>query len=69
MTRCAPIFVMSLATAVAGCVAAGEDAVFYGAKLATARFYTDQVLPKADALLRAVKTGASAALTLAEEQF
>jgi acyl-CoA dehydrogenase len=50
-------------------LAAGEDAVFYGAKLATARFYTDQILPKADALLRAVKSGASTAVTLAEEQF
>ena len=50
-------------------LAAGEDAVFYGAKLATARFYTDQILPKADALLKAVRSGASTALTLAEEQF
>jgi 3-(methylsulfanyl)propanoyl-CoA dehydrogenase len=50
-------------------LAAGEDAVFYGGKLATARFYTDQILPKADALLKAVESGASTALTLAEEQF
>jgi 3-(methylthio)propanoyl-CoA dehydrogenase len=50
-------------------LAAGEDAVFYGAKLATARFYTDQILPKADALLKAVRSGASTAMALAEEQF
>ena len=48
---------------------AGEDPGFYSAKLATARFYVDQVLPKADALLKAVQSGASSAFALTDEQF
>ncbi|MEP7312393.1 MAG: acyl-CoA dehydrogenase [Pseudomonadota bacterium] len=39
--------------------AAGSDAVFYQAKLRTARFYADQVLPAAYGLARVVKSGAA----------
>jgi 3-(methylsulfanyl)propanoyl-CoA dehydrogenase len=46
---------------------AAED--FYRAKIATARFYAEQILPKATALLAAVKSGASTALVLDEAQF
>jgi alkylation response protein AidB-like acyl-CoA dehydrogenase len=48
---------------------AGEDENFCRAKIATARFYAEQILPKANALLTAVKSGASTALALEEEQF
>ena len=48
---------------------AGEDEDFCQAKIATARFYAEQILPKANALLTAVKSGASTALVLEEEQF
>jgi 3-(methylthio)propanoyl-CoA dehydrogenase len=42
---------------------------FYRAKIATTRFYAEQILPKASALLTAVRSGASTALAMAEEQF
>jgi 3-(methylthio)propanoyl-CoA dehydrogenase len=48
---------------------AGAADDFYRAKIATARFYAEQILPKASALLTAVRSGASTALALAEEQF
>jgi 3-(methylthio)propanoyl-CoA dehydrogenase len=50
-------------------LAAGEDEAFHRAKIATARFYADQILPKASALVAAVKSGGSTALTLGEECF
>jgi acyl-CoA dehydrogenase len=50
-------------------IASGTDEDFYRAKIATARFYAEQILPKANALLTAVKSGASTALALPEEQF
>ena len=45
------------------------DHTFYRQKLATARFYADQILPKVDALLKAVISGASTAMSLTEAQF
>jgi len=48
---------------------AGADEDFYRAKIATARFYAEQILPKATALLAVVKSGASTALALDEAQF
>jgi len=48
---------------------AGADEDFYRAKIATARFYAEQILPKATALLAAVKSGASTTLMLDEAQF
>ncbi|MCB1823272.1 MAG: acyl-CoA dehydrogenase C-terminal domain-containing protein [Candidatus Competibacteraceae bacterium] len=41
---------------------AGEDPGFHGAKLATARFYAEQILPQADALLKIVRSGGSSVL-------
>ena len=43
----------------------GTDLGFHGTKLATTRFYADQVLPKASALLKAVQSGPSTALAAA----
>jgi len=49
--------------------ASGADADFCRAKILTARFYAEQILPKATALLTAVRSGASTALALEEAQF
>jgi len=48
--------------------ASGDDG-FCRAKIATARFYAEHILPKARALASAVTSGASTALALPEEQF
>ena len=50
-------------------LASGGDEGFCRAKIATARFYAEQILPKTIALLTAVKSGASTAFALDEEQF
>jgi hypothetical protein len=51
-------------------IAAGRgDAAFAGAKIATARFYAEHVLPQAAALSEEVVGGASSVLALAEAQF
>jgi Acyl-CoA dehydrogenases len=51
-------------------LAAGEDKRrFYAGKIATARFYADQILPQAGALLVAITRGSSAVMALDEDQF
>ena len=50
-------------------LASGADDGFCRAKIATARFYAEQILPKASALLPIVRSGASTAFALDEEQF
>ncbi|QJQ00126.1 acyl-CoA dehydrogenase [Herbaspirillum rubrisubalbicans] len=62
---------MARAAAVAAAkLKAGEgDAKFYAAKLATARFYADQILPQALAHRTAIVEGGQAVLALAEDQF
>jgi len=45
------------------------DAEFYGAKLVTARFYAEHILPQAAALGHTVVKGADSALALDAEQF
>ncbi|MDS4022397.1 MAG: acyl-CoA dehydrogenase C-terminal domain-containing protein [Candidatus Competibacter sp.] len=50
-------------------LSAGEDPVFHEAKLITARFYAEHVLPRASALLRSVLNGGASILALTEEQF
>jgi 3-(methylthio)propanoyl-CoA dehydrogenase len=47
----------------------GEDEEFCRAKIATVRFYAEQILPKASALSSIVKSGSSTTLALVEEQF
>jgi acyl-CoA dehydrogenase len=47
----------------------GADEGFCRTKIATARFYAEQILPKASALLPIVRSGASSAFALDEEQF
>jgi alkylation response protein AidB-like acyl-CoA dehydrogenase len=45
-----------------------EDEGFHRTKLATARFYADQILPRASSLAAAVMSGASTALAIDEAQ-
>jgi hypothetical protein len=48
---------------------AGQDADFYRAKIATARFYAEHILPQAGALASEVVHGAGSVLALAEAHF
>ena len=48
---------------------ANEDPDFHRAKFATARYYADKVLPKANALLEAIRSGSSSGTSLPIEQF
>lgn len=50
-------------------LAAGQDPSFHEAKLITARFYAEHILPKAEALRRSVLSGGSTVMALREEQF
>jgi acyl-CoA dehydrogenase len=50
-------------------LASGGDEAFCRAKIATATFYAEQILPKASALLTVVQSGASTTLALPDEQF
>jgi alkylation response protein AidB-like acyl-CoA dehydrogenase len=60
---------MARAAAVARArLAAGEEEGFHRAKLATARFYADQILPKASSLAAAAMSGASTALAIDEAE-
>jgi alkylation response protein AidB-like acyl-CoA dehydrogenase len=60
---------MARAAAVARArLATDEDQGFHRAKLATARFYADQILPKSSALGAAVLSGASTALAIDEAE-
>ncbi|MGI9329104.1 MAG: acyl-CoA dehydrogenase, partial [Gammaproteobacteria bacterium] len=57
------------ATVAAERVAAGDaDTGFYAAKLATARFYCQQIMPQASAYSLAVTGGAAAIMAIAEDQ-
>ncbi len=47
----------------------GQDEEFYGAKLVTARFYTEQILPRANAHGSAIRSGGETTMALGEEQF
>ncbi len=49
--------------------AANGDAGFYQAKLVTARFYMERVLPQSGALLAAIKSGKAATMALPEALF
>jgi len=47
----------------------GDNSGFYQAKLITARCYAEQILPKAESLLLAIKNGGYSVLELSEEYF
>ncbi|MFT0890930.1 acyl-CoA dehydrogenase C-terminal domain-containing protein [Pseudochelatococcus sp. G4_1912] len=48
---------------------AKEDAAFYEAKLVTARFYMDRLLPQTGALWAAIKSGKASTMALGEDLF
>ena len=50
-------------------LAAGEDAAFMAAKIATARFYAEHVLTRAPALRDAIVDGADSVMALAQDAF
>jgi hypothetical protein len=61
---------LRMATAAARLKAAGEgDQAFLDAKLVTARFFADRVLPEAGALRRKIEGGADTIMALPEEMF
>ena len=45
------------------------DANFHRAKIATARFYAESILPQASGLARSITGGSESVLALADEQF
>ncbi|MGP8027113.1 MAG: acyl-CoA dehydrogenase C-terminal domain-containing protein [Acidocella sp.] len=47
----------------------GPDAAFYQAKLTTARFYMERILPQAGALLFTIKAGKASLMELADAAF
>ncbi|MDV7214038.1 acyl-CoA dehydrogenase C-terminal domain-containing protein, partial [Azotobacter beijerinckii] len=49
--------------------AGGGDPQFLEAKLTTARFYAEHLLPRVHSLLAAVKAGSGSIMALADEQF
>jgi hypothetical protein len=61
---------LRMAAAAARLKAAGEgDAAFLNAKLVTARFFAERILPDAGALRRKIEGGADAIMALPEEMF
>ena len=47
----------------------GEDAAFYAAKLATARFWFERVLPESGGLLAMIMAGADGIMSFDDEAF
>ncbi len=61
---------LRMAKAAAGLIAAGEgDAAFLNAKLVTARFFAERIMPDAGALRRKIEGGADALMALDPEMF
>ena len=56
-------------TAAAKLASGAEDTAFYHAKLVTARFYMERILPQAGALYLAIKSGKQAMMALEEAAF
>ncbi|MCK9261912.1 MAG: acyl-CoA dehydrogenase [Azoarcus sp.] len=62
-------WLMARSTAIAIDRMQGPDAGFYGAKLVTARYFVEHVLPEANSLRDAIVNGAESVLALPEELF
>ena len=61
---------LRMADAAARLLAAGEgDAAFLDAKLVTARFFAERIMPDAGALRRKIEAGAEAMMALPPEMF
>jgi alkylation response protein AidB-like acyl-CoA dehydrogenase len=46
-----------------------EDEKFYGAKIITARFYAQQIMPRTDAYVKAALSGSEMTMVMSEDQF
>jgi len=46
-----------------------EDENFYGAKIITARFYAEQIMPRVAAYLQAAESGSGMTMAPADDQF
>ena len=58
------------AAAAARRIAAGDaDKSFYKAKIVTARFYAEQIMPVACSYRKAIESGSETIMALSEEQF
>ncbi len=62
-------FAKSARIAVGKLAAGGEDAAFYDAKLKTATFYFERILPQVGSILQAIKAGKGSMMALADEAF
>ena len=62
-------FAKSARIAIAKLAEGGSDATFYDAKIKTAAFFFDRVLPQATACFLAIKAGKSSMMALADEAF
>ncbi|MET0245195.1 MAG: acyl-CoA dehydrogenase, partial [Sphingomonas sp.] len=60
---------MARAASAALAAGGGEDAKFYEAKLVTARFFAERIMPDAGALRRKIEAGADALMALDPEMF
>ena len=56
-------------TAIVALAKRAEDETFYGAKLATARFYMQKLLPETAALIRRARAGSAVQMDVPVEQF
>jgi alkylation response protein AidB-like acyl-CoA dehydrogenase len=60
---------LRMARASAASLAAGDDAAFHQAKLTTARFYAERIMPDTGALRRKLEAGAESLMALPAEAF
>jgi hypothetical protein len=61
---------LRMATAAQRLLAAGEgDAIFLAAKLTTARFYAERIMPDSGSLRRKLEAGAESMMSMPEEMF
>jgi hypothetical protein len=60
---------LRMARTSAASLAAGDDAAFHQAKLVTARFYAERIMPDTGALRRKLEAGADTLMALPAEAF
>jgi hypothetical protein len=60
---------LRMARASAAALAAGDDSAFHQAKLVTAKFYAERIMPDTGALRRKLEAGAETLMALPAEAF
>ena len=68
LTACAYVWAQTAAVALPK-AESGEEAWFYKAKLATARFYMTRILPESSSLLTVITAGAKPLMALEADAF